>query len=220
MNTSNESLKELLTRLLVEGAGQNQAKDVQPPAHHPGTPPEEIKDTGEKAFQRAIMNGGISYLSTDKKDRVRWIDFEVPVGDSDTPRDNCVDLIGKDATGRYVLCELKFSGKSTGNGGPQEAADQLKNYAAQLAENVESIRFHENAKEAFNPMRYVAHPPRLMVAADLVYWGKRIKEPRDQSLENYLVVIGGDEFVKQKGENVQYKPEMPPSGFMWRRLKK
>ncbi len=199
-------------------AGGNPTETNKQPAHHPGTPPEEIKDTGEKAFQRAILNGGRSYLSKDMKDWVQWIDFEVPVGDSNKPRDNCVDLIGKDATGRYVLCELKFSGKSTGSGRPKEAADQLKNYAAQMAENVKAIRFHENAREAFNSTHYIAHTPRLIVAADLIYWAKHIKEPRDKSVENYLVVIKSEEFTKQKGRSIQYKPEMPSSGFVWCRL--
>ena len=51
------------------------------------------KYRGAAPIQRAIMNGGMSYLSADNKDWIEWIDFEVPVGDSDKPRDNCVDLL-------------------------------------------------------------------------------------------------------------------------------
>lgn len=216
MNKSIESLKERLTRYLSETAEKTQPRAVQQSAHHPGTPPKEIKDTGEKAFQRAIVNGGISILSADKMDWVEWIDFEVPVGDSSKPRDNCVDLLGKDASGRYVLCELKFSGKSAGNGSPKEAADQLLGYAKQLADNADNIRLHENvAQDAFNAKEYKKQKPRLIIAADLTYWIKRRDEQKDARVENYAVLIKTDVFEKQKGEEIQYKPEMPQSGFMW-----
>lgn len=218
MNTPSNRLAKSLSAYL---AGGNPTETNRQPAHHPGTPPEEISNTGEKAFQRAIINGGISYMSTDKKDWVKWIDFEVPVGDSDKPRDNCVDLLGKDASGRYVLCELKFSNKSSGNGSPKEAADQLRDYEKQFAENVDNIRLHENATQgAFNPKQYKERKPRLLVAANFVYWANWIKEPRDMSVENYTVFVHADEFEKQKGRSIQYKPEMPSSGFVWRRLQK
>lgn len=200
-------------------AGGKRTETNKLPAHHPGTPSEEIKDTGEKAFQRAIMNGGMSYLSADNKDWIEWIDFEVPVGDSDKPRDNCVDLLGKDASGRYVLCELKFSGKSAGNGSPQEAAEQLKDYAKQLADNIDNIRLHENAaKDVFDPKQYKDQIPRLIIAADLIYWLKRRHEPKDSRIENYAVFVKPNEFEKQKNGKVQYKPEMPESGFKWSKL--
>lgn len=217
----NEIAKTLYDFLMTEDTDKQKNTSAQQSGHHPGTPAEKIKDAREKAFQRAIVNGYRSYLSGDKTDWVDWIDYELPVGKKDTPRDDCIDLLGKDAHGRYVLCELKFSGKSKGNGSPQEAADQLKNYAEQLSDNVYSFRLHKSAtEEAFNPMLFKSNAPRLIVAADENYWILRSKEPKDPTVENYAVEVKPWEFEKQKNEagQVTYRPKMPESGLIWKRI--
>lgn len=64
-----------------------------------------IHGISECAFQRAIILG--EYSIVDKEDKITWIDIELPVDDSTSSRGKCIDLIGKDSQGHYVLCELK-----------------------------------------------------------------------------------------------------------------
>ena len=70
----------------------------------PGMVSFTIKDTNEKALQRAVLNQGESYL--DGK-TVEWLDIELPVEFSENARRPCIDLIGRDEDGRYLLCALK-----------------------------------------------------------------------------------------------------------------
>ena len=71
-----------------------------------------IRHTAECAFQRAIIQGKKSIV---KEEVINWIDIELPVDGSNSPRGKCIDLIGKDSHGNYVLCELKF--RKTGDNG-------------------------------------------------------------------------------------------------------
>jgi hypothetical protein len=75
----------------------------------PGYVSTNIKDTNEKALQRALLMQGTSLL--DGKE-VKWLDIELPIEFTDNSRRKCVDLIGKDNDGQLYLCELKFSGNS------------------------------------------------------------------------------------------------------------
>ena len=94
--------------------------------HNPKVFTTEISHVSECAFERAIILGKYSIL--DGK-RVDWLDIEIPVAQSGKPRDRCLDLIGKDEDGRYVLCELKFRRRSEDNGNPREAANQLNGWS-------------------------------------------------------------------------------------------
>ena len=153
--------------------------------HHPGCPAKEIKDTNEKAFQRAIYYGENTFL--EGHDRIRWIDFELSVENNPQARDCCVDLIGEDSNGRYVLCELKFSGKSgLGNGSPQEAGEQLNRYYKLLLDNVEFVTFHKNVRDTvFDVERFCKTKPRLLVAADECH--RRLRLHRSCPTENPTV---------------------------------
>ena len=192
--------------------------------HHPGCPAKEIKDTNEKAFQRAICYGENTFL--EGHDRIRWIDFELPVENNPQARDCCVDLIGEDSNGHYVLCELKFSGKSgRGNGSPQEAGEQLNRYYMLLLDNVEFFTFHKNVRDpVFDVERFCQTKPRLLVAADESYWerwGKGIKASMVSmcpDVEYYAVPVSSYEFIEQRGDKGRYRPIMPDSGLIWRRV--
>lgn len=70
----------------------------------PGYVSMNIKDTNEKALQRALLMQGTSLL--DGKE-VKWLDIELPIEFTDNSRRKCVDLIGKDNDGQLYLCEFK-----------------------------------------------------------------------------------------------------------------
>lgn len=190
--------------------------------HHHGIPTPQIKDTKEKAFQRAICNGLESQLGNG--DSIRWIDFELPVGNNRQSRDNCIDLIGEDSSGNYVLCELKFSGKTgVGHGTPYDAGEQVKKYADSLINNAEFFGYHKNVKEDFDVERFRARPPRLIVAADERYWGIHKQKQKSGirlflNVEYFSVPITFDEFVAQKGENETYCPWLPDIAYCWKRI--
>ena len=74
----------------------------------PGDYSTSIRHTGECAFQRAIILNGTSSVNGDE---IEWMDIELPVDERINPRGKCIDLIGKDSEGNYVLCELKFRKK-------------------------------------------------------------------------------------------------------------
>ena len=163
----------------------------------PGAYSTKIAHAAECAFQRAIIQGG---TSTVKGEKITWIDIELPVYGNKS-RGKCIDLIGKDSKGNYVLCELKFRKKSD-NGGPNEATD-LKSRDLQ----------HTNAKEKIDWERVAGENTRLFVVANEFYWNtwlKKQEKPFDKDVEYYSVNIDRYEFEKQKDKKTAYTPQMPP----------
>jgi hypothetical protein len=79
-------------------------------------PQSEIKDTGEKAYQRAFFKHGKTILKTSnptETKKVEWLDYEVPVIFSGSARRTSLDLIGKiadnaeGAKSEYAIAEIK-----------------------------------------------------------------------------------------------------------------
>ena len=66
----------------------------------PGYVSTNIKDTNEKALQRALLMQGTSLL--DGKE-VKWLDIELPIEFSENSRRKSVDIIGIDTRGRFYL---------------------------------------------------------------------------------------------------------------------
>lgn len=182
----------------------------------------DIAHTAECAFQRAIIQGKYSIV---KNEKIVWIDIELPVDDSSHARGKCVDLIGKDSRGNYVLCELKFRKKSD-NGNPIEATEQLKGYYEEIKKNaIELNRIglgHTNATEKINWEKVASGKTRLMVVANDFYWGTWLERSKkkvkltDSRTEYYSIEIDRNEFEKQKGDNNYYTPKMPQNGLTWK----
>lgn len=64
----------------------------------------DIRDTGERALQRAIVSSSHSYLNSK---RVDWLDIEIPVDYSGKSRGRSIDLIGIDEDNIYVNLNLE-----------------------------------------------------------------------------------------------------------------
>lgn len=185
---------------------------------------DHVAHTAECAFQRAIIQGKSSVV---KGEKIKWIDIELPVNDSASSRGQCVDLIGMDTNGNYVLCELKFRKKSD-NGNPIEATEQLKGYYEEIQKNkteLNRIRLgHTNATEKIDWEKVASSNTRLMVVANCFYWDTWLKRSKnkvtltDKKTEYYSVNIDRNVFEKQRGGNKYYTPEMPKEGLKWNEI--
>ena len=189
--------------------------------HNPKEFATKISDVSECAFERAIILG--KYSIPDGK-RVDWLDIEIPVAQSGKPRDRCLDLIGKDEDGRYVLCELKFRRRSEDNGNPLEAADQLNRYLESIKNHYETLGQHRNARGYIDWEAVANGATRLVIAANHRYWDSW-HGPRRQrgeyvpsaEFECYSVNVDQDLFAKQKGSYATYTPNMPEEAKVWER---
>ena len=135
----------------------------------PGYVSTNIKDTNEKALQRALLMQGTSLL--DGKE-VKWLDIELPIEFTDNSRRKCVDLIGKDNDGQLYLCELKFSGNSDT---PRDAESQLLEYFELIkynAQKLEDNNIHHKKQESFSWIELALSSPKLCIMADATYWCK------------------------------------------------
>ena len=184
-------------------------------AYHPGNPKQDIEDIGEKALQRAIFNG----LSTSLPSGViiNWLDYELPVSKAKKgkARGKCLDLIGKDSEGRYVICELKFARRGRGDS-PSKADGQVLHYKELLEKN-ELFAYHRFVTEKFDLDLFVKRRPRLIVAANSRYWDihKRHSLSLKTGVEHYAIEVSPDEFVEQKGNRKEYRPKPPRNGLEW-----
>lgn len=181
-----------------------------------------VAHTAECAFQRAIIQGKYSIV---KEDKITWIDIELPVDNSASSRGQCVDLIGMDSKGNYVICELKFRKKSD-NGNPIEATEQLKGYYKNIEHNAKELNRiklgHTNATMKIDWEKVASSNTRLMVVANEFYWSTWLERSKkkvkltDSKVEYYSVEIDRDAFEKQKGKNKYYTPQMPEKGLKWK----
>lgn len=182
---------------------------------------DHVAHTAECAFQRAIIQGKSSVV---KGEKIKWIDIELPVNDSASSRGQCVDLIGMDTNGNYVLCELKFRKKSD-NGNPIEATEQLKGYYEEIKKNATELNRiglrHINATKIIDWEKVASPKTRLMVVANRFYWDTWLERSKnkvtltDKKTEYYSVNIDRNVFERQKGKNKYYTPEMPKEGLIW-----
>lgn len=185
---------------------------------------EEIRHTAECAFQRAIILGGQSVLNGQS---VIWLDIELPVDLSGHARGRCVDLIGIDVEGNYVLCELKFRKKYRDNGNPEEAAKQLSEYMELIKANYKAFgsSYHHDNGKPINWEKVTNGNTRLVIAANSGYWesyfGPRRKGEtyNTMGMECYSVDIKDDTFVNQKLNKKTYTPIMPEEGLEWNKIR-
>ena len=175
---------------------------------------------GETAFQRAIF---AEELSNIQGGAVRWIDAELPVGGSVHPRDCCIDLLGIDEKGQYVICELKFGSKRGTKNSLNYACKQLVEYVDVLRSNVDRFRLHaETARERDIDVDKLLSPSvRLIVALnERLYnaWKEKQRLEIPQGVECYAIPVNVNEFLLQKGSRSEYVPKPPRGGFVWNRI--
>ena len=150
----------------------------------PGTPETtEIKDTGEKAFQRSIFRHGkiiLDYNEIMDYDTVNWLDFEIPVTLGEFPRRNCVDLIG--STGdKHVICELKFIKSNNSNSSksnhPLYGVIELLAYYYLIRCNYKKLddsKVYHKFDNKINSYKWTSiandKSPKLLLVANKSYW--------------------------------------------------
>lgn len=182
----------------------------------PGYVSTNIKDTNEKALQRALLMQGTSLL--DGKE-VKWLDIELPIEFTDNSRRKCVDLIGKDNDGQLYLCELKFSGNSDT---PRDAESQLLEYFELIkynAQKLEDNNIHHKKQESFSWIELALsspNSPKLCIMADATYWCKwenkveKVKLQHPDKVKCFAIDIDSDIFANQRSvkSGEQYTPSL------------
>ncbi len=195
-------------------------------SHKPRKLSTKIKSVRETAFQRAIFAEEQSNIQGGS---VHWIDAELPVGKSVRPRDCCIDLLGIDEKGQYVICELKFGSKRTTKNSLDYACKQLIAYVDALRSNIACFRLHDKTARArdIDVDKLLAPSVRLIVALnEQLYnkwqlYNKRKGKQRlkiRQRVECYTITVDVDEFLRQKGSRSEYIPKPPEGGFVWNRI--
>lgn len=180
----------------------------------PGMVSFTIKDTNEKALQRAVLKQGQSYI--DGK-TVEWLDIELPVEFSENARRPCIDLIGRDEDGRYLLCELKFSNNKTDS--PCDAEKELIGYYNLIKQNsteLDNNDIHHKEEKTFSWAELVNSNPRLCIMADASYWvywenkADRVKLQHPDLVECLAIDIDSNVFADQRAEQggEQYTPSL------------
>lgn len=169
----------------------------------PGYVSTNIKDTNEKALQRALLLQGSSLL--DGKE-VKWLDIELPVEFSENSRRRSVDIIGVDEDGQFYLCELKFSGSSDT---PRDAESQLQEYFDLIKDNAQELdenNIHHKKQKFFRWVDLDNSNPNLCIMADASYWCKwedkveKVKLQHPEKVKCYAIDIDSDIFVNQQAE--------------------
>lgn len=182
----------------------------------------KIQSTSETAFQRSIW---MSHSSQLNNTIVTWIDIELPVNVSGNPRGKCLDLIGIDNVGRYVLCELKFG--SPGNGNPSKALKQIQEYADFITLNASILVGHHKRSEDRWILNWKiasdADKRRLIIAGNDEYWNYWISQrgfeiPKSDNVECYTLPIPSNHYICQKGNSSRYTPTIVPKLNVWKML--
>ncbi len=189
----------------------------------------DIRDTGEKAYQRAIFQGDKTVY---KEETIKWIDLEFPIEPSSTgkARRKCIDLIGK-SENYYVFAELK---KEKGDP-PLYAINELIDYIYILDRSLnisqkddnECLHFHESANISDkNTIKFFKdfslEKSLLIIAGNMDYWKDYLKDDNskrclrecknylkvEQNLNIYYASYPNEYFKKQKERsgNDKYKP--------------
>ena len=170
----------------------------------PGYVSTNIKDTNEKALQRALLMQGTSLL--DGKE-VKWLDIELPIEFSENSRRKSVDIIGIDTRGRFYLCELKFSGNSDT---PRDAESQLLEYFELIkynAQKLEDNNIHHKKQESFSWIELALSSPKLCIMADATYWCKwenkveKVKLQHPDKVKCFAIDIDSNIFANQRAVN-------------------
>lgn len=203
---------------------------------HPSTPgkfSEVIKDTSEKAFQRAILLEGKTTID-DSKTEITWYDIELPVVLNRNSRRSCIDLIGFDTT-RFVLVELKFNNKSDS---PISATRELLEYYRLICKNADlldkySIHHKNNVckKNSWQWNSIVKSNPLLIIAANESYWNHWKKNHLDfkvqfNQIESWSTELGIDialysikdcDFKSQRINDQPYTPRLIEN-YPWNKI--
>lgn len=191
----------------------------------PGKFAEEIKDTSEKAYQRAILFNRNTKLKDKTDNEVIWYDIELPVVLNKNSRRQCIDLIGYE-NNRFVLCELKFNNKKDS---PIAATRELLEYYRLILKNAQYLDkysiHHSNdmCNKDWQWTSILKDDPLLVIAANEKYWkywiGKenldfdeQLKEIKAWSIELGIDIVlyktEDFDFISQRNNQPSYWPKL------------
>lgn len=207
---------------------------------HPSSPKkpnlDNIAATGERAYQRGIVNEKFTLLD-DKKDtpleKVTWLDLELPVVLGKSPRRMSIDLIGS-LDGIPVLCELKYNERSNSDH-PIYAIVELLTYRYFIQCNYEKLDeydvHHHLVIEDFKWSVIAKNPfPKLIIAANKKYWDYWFTKMKKSDLVRQTFNLGceldtnihlfesvDEDYIKQKGNSSHYRPTI--SSNVWTKIR-
>jgi len=196
---------------------------------YPSTPGKQnvdnIRSTGEKAFQRAGFNNKeiiLNYKKPVGSETVKWFDLELPVILNKNPRRRCLDLIGfSDET--PVICELKYFEK-TRSDNPLYAVIELLIYYYFIHCNYQKLDkhsiHHKIVAKDFKWEMIAKHPhTKLLVVANKAYWNYWFKKMNKDILSEQVARLGqeleseihlfeapNEDFVSQKNLQPTFNP--------------
>jgi len=207
---------------------------------HPSKPSmpnlNSIKSTGEKAFQRAIINGKKTLLDNQRSSGVEtviWLDIELPVTLSASPRRICLDLLGS-LDGIPVLCELKYLESSPSNH-PVYGVVELLIYYYFIHCNYQKLDkygvHHHLILKDFKWEVIVNNGfPQLLLVANKAYWDYWFKRIDKNELVKQIFDLGmmldtnihlfeapNEDFILQKGDKPSFKPKVQSN--VWTKIK-
>lgn len=233
---SNYNLNELdsLKKLLFDSSNEN--------GDHPSTPGkpklDNISSTGEKAFQRGVINASETYLDYKNSrgpKKVRWLDIELPVTLSENPRRPSIDLIGS-ISDIPVLCELKYLESSPSNHPIYGVVELLIYYYFIQCnhEKLDKYKIHHQLASSDFKWSEIANSKsqKLLLVANSSYWKYWFDRSEkhdiilqvhklEKSLNVNIDLFESDEeneyFIKQKGDKKTYKPLI--NNKIWHQIK-
>ena len=195
----------------------------------------KIKSTGEKAFQRAIFNKKktiLNYKGLGRTDIITWFDLELPITFNKNSRRRCLDLIGfSDDT--PIICELKYY-ETTPSNQPIYAVVELLVYYYFILCNYKKLDkyniHHHLADNDFKWKTIAEKPkPKLLVAANSVYWNRWFKKidkntltkqvaklGKELNIEIYLFEAVNEDFILQKNSRPTFNPAITSN--IWREI--
>lgn len=183
---------------------------------------ENIKSTGETAYQRAIFLSKKTTLKSSGE--VAWNDLELPVVFSGNSRRRCVDLIGTLSDNTPVLCELKFTSSNTyHSNSPIYAVVELLIYYYLIKDNCEELDkkevFHKDEKVISFKWRDFNSDSIFIIGANKKYWDywlNRYEKQKNEvdlwlkSLPLKIHFFSSDDFnfKEQKRNEEKYTPSV------------
>ena len=191
----------------------------------PGKFAEKIKDTSEKAYQRAILFDKNTKLNDKADNEITWYDIELPVVLNKNSRRQCIDLIGYDKN-RFVLCELKFNNKKDS---PIAATRELLEYYRLIFKNagyLDKYSIHHSNEMCNKDWQWTSilrDNPLLVVAANEKYWKYWMKKKnldfnkQLQEIKTWSIELGIDidlyktedfDFMSQRNNQSAYWPKL------------
>ncbi|MFA5360063.1 MAG: hypothetical protein WC349_03870 [Patescibacteria group bacterium] len=220
---SNEKLGELIVLKKILEDDKNRTGD------YPSSPSmanlNNIKSTGEKAFQRAIFNRKetiLNYKGLKRTDIITWFDLELPITFNKNSRRRCLDLIGF-SDNVPVICELKYY-EATRSNQPIYAIVELLVYYYFIHCNYKKLDKYDIHHHLINndfKWKVIAEKaePKLLVAANSAYWNYWFKKIDKNTLTKQVAELGkklnikiylfeavNEDFILQKNSRPTFNP--------------